>query len=132
MLAAAGGCFNACCQLSVSAAEQSVRREIAASLQEVRTQNEHLKKAIASGEYITVEHRDGSYIFIDRDRIYSDMASLFPQHKVRFIYFRCLVREETAKLVLAELHEKGIDVPCIVRVHNGHEPYVETVCPLSC
>lgn len=132
MLAAAGGCLNACCQLSVSAAAQSVQREIAASLQEVRTQNEHLKKAIASGEYITVEHRDGSYIFIDRDRIYSDMASLSPQHKVRFVYFRSLVREETVKHVLAELHEKGIDVPFIVRVHNGHDPYVENVCPLSC
>lgn len=132
MLAAAGGCLNACCQLSVSAAEQSLPREIAASLQEVGTQNEHLKNAIASGEYITVEHRDGSYIFIERDRIYSDMASLSPQHKVRFVYFRSLVREETVKHVLAELHEKGIDVPFIVRVHNGHDPYVENVCPLSC
>lgn len=132
MLAAAGGCLNACCQLSVSPAEQSLPREIAASLQEVGTQNEHLKNAIASGEYITVEHRDGSYIFIERDRIYSDMASLSPQHKVRFVYFRSLVREKTVKHVLVELHEKGIDVPFIVRVHNGHDPYVENVCPLSC
>lgn len=125
MFAVAGTCLNACGQLSVTAAEQSLTRKIAASLQEVRTQNEHLKKGIASGEYITVEHRDGSYIFIDRDRMYSDVASLSPQHKVRFIYFRCLVRAETLKHVLAELHEKGIDVPFIVRGHNGHCSYVE-------
>ncbi len=131
MLAAAGGCLNACCQLSVSAAAQGLPQEIAASLQEVGTQNEHLKNAIASGEYITVEYRNGSYIFIDRNRIYSDMESLSMQHKVRFVYFRSLVREETVKRVLAELHEKGIDVPYIVRVHNGHAPYVENVCPLS-
>ena len=131
MLVSAGGCLNACCQLSVSEPSQSLSREIAASLQDVGAQNEYLKNAIASGEYITVEYRGGSFIFIDRNRIYSDIESLSTQHKVGFIYFRSLVRDETVRHVLAELHEKGIDVSYIVRVHNGHEPYVENVRSLS-
>lgn len=123
-LAAAALCLSACCQPRITAQHAQAIRQ---GLQQVETQNKQIRQAIADGEYITVDYRDGTHRFIDGTGMYPSSDFLPPRHKVVFVYFRCLATDETIEKALKEMTTHGLDVPYIIRAHNGLGPIVEHV-----
>lgn len=123
-LAAAALCLSACCQTAISAQHAQAIHQ---ALQQVETQNKQIRQAIADGEYITVDYRDGVHRFIDGTGMYPSCDFLPPRHKVAFVYFRGLATDETIEKTLKEMKTHGLDVPYIIRDHNGLGPIVEHV-----
>lgn len=121
---AAALCLNACCQTAISAQHAQAIRQ---ALQQVETQNKQIRQAIADGEYITVEYRDGAHRIIDGTGMYPSCDFCPPRHKVAFVYFRCLATDETIEKLLNEMKTHGLDVSYIIRSHNGLGPLVENV-----
>lgn len=105
---------------SVHVEPVSHQREVAHSLTHLDMgANDTIRQAVKSGDYIVVEYEGEGHTFYYKGKAYPDAASITPDRKVDFVYFYGMFKDETITAVLSDLCSNGVDVPYIVRCHNG-------------